>query len=199
MSRTAIKLQLIAAALWLSACDYEIDEGTYADVRIGSTKQEVVETLRSKGVPNVLMKVDNSMRATKDDIAQLPEILKQDGICLNTQKGTFSFGFAADSTLSYLSRASETAEAFPEVRIGMSRDEFSRVAQGATEAGSIIFNCLAGVDWVKISGGISNVLETLSRFNKWAYWEPNSYSHADLIFADGKLERIVYYWRLFEE
>lgn len=66
-----------------------------------------------------------------------------------------------------------------------------------TEA--VAFNCIADVDWVAISEASPAAYSLLEPFNSWSYHESNAYSRANLRFADGRLVRIDYHWRPFEE
>ncbi len=187
--------------LFLTGCDYEIESGSYEGLTIGSTKEQVIEALRGKQVADVLPGVEKSLSARQSNDSDFEELMGQDGICVNTDRGTLPFGFSADDLLSYYARIDVVGQIFPKFRVGTSRKEFSAAVGELLDTTSDVtaFNCVPDVGWVKISAESANPDQVLSRFDVWSYWEPDEYSRADLRFSDGVLSHITYYWRPFEE
>jgi hypothetical protein len=197
---------LTAALALLYACDYEIEEGSYAGLEIGSSKAQTLDALIDKGVPDILPIVDEALSARAGDEAALTRVIAQQGVCVNAHRHpTFRFGFDVDGSLAYRSEYADTVPALESplasVQIGASREAVAQAirAMMSKYAEAVAFNCIADVDWVAISEASPDAYSRLEPFNSWSYHEPDAYSRADLRFADGRLVRIDYHWRPFEE
>jgi len=200
-------LWILIVALCMTGCgqrpvDTIVEDGECCGLRIGQSVDEVLAALTSRGVHDISIDVDRPIYVTSSSANKLVELSSAVGICVTDHSGVslnLSFDEHDELKAIWLSPAAQgmgfgLTEGMERERVFVVlADELRRNQKLA------VSNCIPGARNVKLAQITQEDADYLRGFAAWTYHEPKGYSHARLTFSDGRLTRIEYHERPFEE
>jgi hypothetical protein len=195
------RIFVVICSFALSSCDRVIEQGEFHGMTIGQTPSEVLEVLGQQGVSHVLPDVDALITVKIDNIDELERLMHESSIGVTDNKGLDIEIEFDGNTLANL-KVSEGANGNSLGLVtGQSKTNALSIIEKAIKVNPslVVANFTPNARWIKLSSITSDDIEYLGKYGTWSYHEPDSHSHAVLRFQNGRLHRIEYHWRLFEE
>jgi len=184
------------------ADDLVIESGGCCGVSIGQSVKEVVDTLKARGVHDVSVDVETPIRVTSTSIDTIDTLSTAVGLCVTDHSGfgmDLAFDVAGALTDIELTPAAQGNSLG--LQTGQERASvITRLKEELTKNAKLaVSNCLPKSRSIQLAQATQEDVEYLATHPAWTYHEPKGYSHARLVFADGRLKRIEYHERPFEE
>lgn len=186
----------------LATEDLVIEQGEYGGLRIGQSKDDVLQALRRSGVSSVHpdLVFDTVVRA--GSLQLIGTLENADGICIDNGRGysarvSFDAGNTVQSIdLSPKAESNSLGIVVSQARIGaLTLVKDALIADRSLSARS----CLPKGRWIQLSQLTTGDIGYLRGFDAWSYNEAKDFSYATVVFWSDRLLQIQYHKRPFEE